>query len=89
MHQYLHIGRGHVLHLAHLYLALLGSLQYGVYEGRRLRCRTCGLAKGNLRDGQSLVVTFLYLSSHTYRSTSLTIVVSAYINTASCGEVGI
>ena len=89
VHQYLHVGGCHVLHLAHLYLALLGSLQYGVDESGGFGCRACGLAEGNLRNGQRLVVALLYLGSHTHRTSALAVVVTAHVNAAARGEVGI
>ena len=89
MDEYLHRGRRHVLHLAHLDLALLGSLEDAVDEGRGLGSRSCRLAEGNLRDGQCLAVTLLYLGPDTHGTTPLPVVVFRYVDAATGGEVGI
>ena len=83
MYENLYLGSGVVIYLADLYLALLGSFQYGLDE----RCR--GLAIRNLGDGQRLVIYLVDSGTYTYGSTALTIVVAGHINKTACLEVGI
>ena len=83
MHQYQRRRRGHVLHLPHLNLTLLGSLLYRVAE------RSGILAKRNLGDGESLVVDFLNLGAYLHRAATLAVIVFCYIQKSACGEIGI
>ena len=71
----LHTSSRQVFHFTCLDLALLNRFQDGVNELARLRRRTSRFAKRNLRDGKSLVVSFLNLGTYTNRATTLTIIV--------------
>lgn len=83
MYENLHLGGRVVIDLANLYLALLGSLQYGVDERRG------GLAIGNLGDGQRLVVHFVDTGTHAHRTAAFTVVVAGHVDETARLEVGV
>ena len=89
MNQYFHACCCQVLHLANLYLSLLGRLQDAVDEGAWLAGCTRRLAEWNLRDGQCLLVAFLNLGTHSYCASTLSVVVLRHVNRTASGEVGI
>ena len=84
-----HISRRHIFHLAHLNLTLLGSLQNAFDKGTLLLRRAGRLAVGNFSDSKCLVVALLNLGTHSYGTTTLTVVVLTHVNKATRLEVGI
>ena len=78
--EYFHARCRQVFHLPDLYLALLGSLQNAVDEGRGLAGRAGGLAEGNLRDGQRLGIALLNLGADAHRSATLSVVVLRHVD---------
>ena len=89
MHQNLHRSGRHILHLAHLDLALLRGFQYAVDEGGGLGGGAGGLAERQFSDGQRLAVTLFYLGTHPDHAAALPVVVARHVDGAARGKVGI
>ena len=83
MHEDFHLGGCVVVHLAYLYLALLGRFQYRFDKC----CRS--LSIGNLGDGQRLVVHLVDAGTHAHRSATLTVIVAGHVDEATRLEVGV
>ena len=84
MYKNLHLVRGVVVHLAHLYLAIVYGLQYAVdyYRG--------SLSVRNFGDGECLSVLQLRnFRPYAHTTCAVTVLIARYINAAACLEVGI
>ena len=80
---YLYFGSCQVLHMTSLDLALLDSFKNTV------NYRFCGLGERYLADDERLGIELFYLGTHLQYTTTLSIVILADIDTATCGEVGV
>ena len=83
VHQYFHVVRGEVFHLAYLDFSFLAGFHDGVaHAGHRL-------AVGNFADGERLVVHLLYLGAYAHAAAPFAVVVLRHIYRAPRLEVRI
>ena len=83
VYEYLHVGGGHVIHLACLDFSLLHRLGDGVDEAAG------GLAEGYLADNECLAVELVNLGSYLEHAATLSVVVFAHVDGTARREVGI
>ena len=83
MHEDFHVCRCNIIHLSCLDLSLFHCLGDGVDEA------SGGFTEWYLADYECLVVEFVYLGSYLQYASSLSVVVFAYVDGASCREIRI
>ncbi len=83
MHEDFHVGRCDIIYLSGLDLSLSTALVMEFDEA------SGGFAVWYLADDECLVVELVYLGSYLQYASSLTVVVFAYVDGASCREIRI